>query len=131
MKTLKKKFLGVVVLFFISCASTTKFPISDVIPAAKISAKMNQDKNKNSVIEVTARYMASADRLDPPKNNYIVWIETENNGIKNIGQLINKNPRKSYLQTSTPFTVKEIFITAEEQGDISYPSGIEISRTTF
>ena len=131
MKTLKKIFLGVVVLFFISCASTAKFPISDVIPAAKISAKMNQDKNENSVIEVTARYMASADRLDPPKNNYVVWIETENNGSKNIGQLINKNPRKSYLETSTPFGVKEIFITAEEQGDISYPSGVEISRTTF
>ncbi len=131
MKTLKGLLLGAVVLILTSCASTAKFPVSSVTPAAEITAKMKQDKNKNYVIEVTGRNMASANRLNPPKNNYIVWIVTDKNGTKNIGQLINKNAKKSYLKTSTPFSVKEIFITAEDQGDISYPSGIEISRTKF
>ncbi|SDC83427.1 hypothetical protein [Williamwhitmania taraxaci] len=131
MKTINKLVFGAVVLCLVSCASTAKFPVSSVTPAAVITAEMKQDKNKNYVIEVTAKNMASADRLNPPKNNYIVWIVTENNGTVNIGQLINKNAKKSYLKTTTPFKVSEIFITAEEQGDISYPSGIEISRTHF
>ncbi|MEO6167998.1 MAG: hypothetical protein ABIO46_15015 [Chitinophagales bacterium] len=131
MKTIKGLLFGTVVLFLTSCASTAKFPVSSVTPAAEITATMKEDKNKNFVIEVTARNMASADRLNPPKNNYIVWIVTENNDTNNIGQLINKNAKKSYLKTSTPFNVKEIFITAEEEGNISYPSGIEISRTKF
>jgi hypothetical protein len=131
MKTARNLFFGAVVLFLTSCVSTAKFPVSSVTPAAEIIAKMKQDKNKNNVIEVTALNMASADRLTPPKSNYVVWIETENNGIKNIGRLTNKNAKKASLKTSTPFTVKEIFITAEEQDDISYPSGTEISRTRF
>lgn len=131
MKLLKKLLLGAIVMILTSCASTAKFPVSIVTPAAEITAKMKQDENKNYVIEVIARNMASADRLNPPKNIYIVWIVTENNGTKNIGQLDNKNAQKLYLKTSTAFIVKEIFITAEEQGNISFPSGVEISRTTF
>jgi hypothetical protein len=35
------------------------------------------------------------------------------------------------LKTATPFDVKEISITAEDQVDYFYPVGIEISRTSF
>ncbi len=45
--------------------------------------------------------------------------------------LVNKNAKTATLKTSTPFDVKEIFITVEVQGDYSYPLGIEIARTSF
>ena len=90
-----------------------------------------KDKHKNYVIELTARNLAEASRLNPPKNNYSVWIVVENGMTKNVGQLTNKNAKKSVLKTVTPFNVKEIFITAEDQGNLSWPAGIEISRTTF
>ena len=61
MKSLKNLILGAIVLVLASCASTAKFPVSDIIPAAEITAKMKQDDNKNSIIEVTAKNMASAD----------------------------------------------------------------------
>ncbi len=112
-----------------SCASSIKFPVSTITPAAEITAAMKQDKNKNYVIEVNAVNLASPDRLNPPKKTYVVWITTADNGTKNIGQMVIKNAQKSYLKTSTPFKALEIFITAEDQGDISYPSGVEISRT--
>ena len=114
-----------------SCATTTKFPLSSTVPAAEITAKVNQDKNKNYVINVIAKNLASADRLNPPKNNYSIWIVTENGTIKNIGQLTNLNAKTATLKTLTPFNVKEIFITAEDQGNLTYPNGIEISRTNF
>ena len=131
MKKVKSLLFVAVILFLTSCASTAKFPVSTVTPAAVITAKMKHDKNKNYVIEITAKNLASPERLNPPKNNYVVWIVTENNGTINIGKLDSKNAKKSNLETTTPFKVEEIFITAEDQGDVSYPSGFEISRAKF
>lgn len=131
MKTIKNITLGALVLLLSSCTSTVKFPISSITPAAVISAKMKHDKNKNNLIEINATNLASPDRLNPPKDNYVVWVVTKENGTKNVGLLTNKNAKKSSLNTTTPFEVEEIFITAEEKGNLSYPSGIEISRINF
>lgn len=131
MKSLIKLLLVTVLVFLTSCATSAKFPVSSITPAAEITASKKQDRNKNYVIEVTAKNLASADRVDPSKKNYNVWIVTENNGTKNAGMLVNKNAKTASLKTTTPFDVKEIFITAEDQGDYSYPVGVEISRTTF
>lgn len=122
--------IGVVALMT-SCASTAKFPVSSTVPAADITAKKKQDKHKNYVIVLTARNLAAANRLNPPKSNYSIWIVVENGMTKNVGQLTIKNAKKATLKTTTPFNVKEIFITAEDQGNLTYPSGIEISRTSF
>ena len=131
MKSLINLVFVAVLALLTSCATTAKFPVSSVTPAAEITAKKKQDKNKNYVIEVIAKNLASANRVDPTKKNYSVWIVTENNGTKNAGMLVNKNAKTASLKTSTPFDVNEIFITAEDQGDYSYPVGIEIARTSF
>lgn len=129
MKTFKIVFLSIaMVLLMVSCVKTVKFPVSTVIPAAEISADFSKDKNNNTVISVTANNMASADRLAPPKKTYVVWIKTSDNGVKNIGQLSSKNAKKASLKTVTSYEPQEIFITAEDEGDVSYPAGIEISR---
>lgn len=122
--------IGLIVIVS-SCATSAKFPISTVVPAAEITLKKKQDKQNNYVIELVAKNLAKASRVDPSKNNYSVWILSDNGELKNIGQLINKNAEKAVLETSTPFTVKEIFITAEEQGNLNFPRGIEISRYRF
>jgi hypothetical protein len=131
MKTGKNVLFITLIFILTSCATTTKFPTSSIVPAAEIVAKMKQDKNKNYAIEIIAKNLASSDRLSPPKNNYSVWIVTEKNETKNLGQLNNKNAKKAVLKTTTPFKVVEIFITTEDQGDASYPSGDEISRVTI
>lgn len=131
MKKGKNVLLVATLLFLTSCASITKFPVSSTLPAAEITAKTKQDKNKNYSIEITAKNLASPDRLNPPKNNYNVWIVTEENGTMNLGMLTNKNAKKAVLKTNTPYKVIEIFITAEDQGNLSYPNGIEISRTNI
>jgi len=122
--------IGVAVLVA-SCSSIAKFPVSTTVPAAEITAMKKMDRNKNYVIELKAKNLAEAGRLEPPMKNYSVWIVVDNGTTKNIGQLINKNAQTAVLKTTTPFNVDEIFITAEEKGDLSYPVGVEIARTTF
>ena len=123
-------FLTIIFLLTLtSCATTAKFPVSSIAPAADISAKKKTDSNKNITLEVTARHLTSPDRLNPPGNKYSIWIVTKEHGVKNVGQLMIKNAKKSSFKTLTPFEFNQIFITVENQGDLLYPSGREISRT--
>lgn len=129
MKTLKGLCAILLIATLVSCASTAKFPVSSTVPAATISAKKTMDNNKNVRLEITARNLASPERLNPPGRNYSVWVVTKENEVNNVGQLMIKNVKKSTFKTSTPFDFDEIFITVENQGDLKYPTGIEISRT--
>ncbi len=118
-------------VLFSSCTSRAKFPVSTIAPAAEISAEKKLTKNNNYDIKVTVDNLAEASRLNPPKNNYSVWIVTEQGETKNIGQLSFKNGRRASLNTTTAFNGREIFITAENQPGLTYPAVVEISRTTF
>ena len=132
MKSIKHLALVILVgLILTSCASTANFPTSSIAPAADITATKKMTKNNNYNIKLTVKSLAEASRLDPPKKNYSVWIITDDNQTKNIGQLIFKNAEKAVLNTTTAFNVKEIFITAEDEEGLTYPRGTEISRTTF
>jgi len=131
MKNLKSKTLLVLVIILSSCASITKFPISDVTPAADIVLSRQHDQNGNNKIRVTAKNLAAVERLNPPQSVYVVWVVSGNDGIRNIGQLKNKNAKEAEIETLTPFKFTEIFITAEKQADVPYPTGIEISRIKF
>ena len=125
---MKSIVLSVLMFLMTSCATVVKFPVSTVEPAADITAKIKKNNQNNYVIEVTANYLASVERLSPPKKMYVVWLVTSENGINNIGQMKNDNAQKMKLQTLTSFEPKEIFVTAEDEGNITFPSGIEISR---
>jgi hypothetical protein len=118
-------------IFFASCTSSVTFPTSGVTPAADITATKKEEKNGNFRISITAKNLASADRLEPPQSVYIAWIVTNTEGIKSIGRLTNKNAKTATIETLTPFAFTEIFITAEGEADVSYPSGLEITRAKF
>jgi hypothetical protein len=129
MKTIKKVIALIFIVSLGSCGKNIKFPISSRVPAATITAKKSTDNQNNINLEIEAKNLASADRLNPSGNNYSVWIVTTEFGVKNVGQLNVDNNQKSTFKTVTPFDFKEVFITVEEQGDLQYPEGVEIART--
>jgi hypothetical protein len=129
---MKKILLSVVMMFLMtSCATVAKFPVSEVAPSADITAKIKKDKQNNFEIAIIANYLASAERLSPPKKIYVVWVKTKENGISNSGQLKIENGKKNTLKTLTSFEPLEIFITAEDEGNVTFPTGTEISRTVL
>lgn len=129
MKTVSYLLTLIVVLSLTACGTTAKFPVSSVAPASDIKAVKKTDSNKNITLEITAKNLASPDRMSPPGNVYSVWIVTNEYGIKNVGQLMIDNAKKSSFKTLTPFDFNEVFITVENQGDLKFPTGVEISRT--
>ncbi len=115
-------------LILASCASPKTFPVSDLAPAAEITVRQKTDNKDNNEIVVKAKYLASPERVSKNATAYVVWLVSEENGIKNIGALYNENGENSELETITSFVGTEIFITAEKEAGISMPTGVEISR---
>lgn len=138
-KPIKIIFLAAVatmmIFSFSSCATKTSFLTSSVVPAAQGDVKVKKDGNNNYVIKVQLSNLAEPVRLEPSKNTYVVWMETDDNITKNIGQvksstsLLSKHLKGSF-ETVSSFKPKKIFITAENDANIQYPAYNDIVLTT-
>ncbi|MDF1559637.1 MAG: hypothetical protein P1P83_05460 [Bacteroidales bacterium] len=129
MKTLNFFLTAVIALLLSSCATTVTFPVSQLAPAAEGSTKIRQDKNGNYNITVRVNYLADAERLNPPRSQYIVWVEKDDGSFQNIGILVSDRLNKAKLETTTPFTPYRILITAEDEGAVTWPGPQELFRS--
>lgn len=117
-----------------SCAHSLAFNKSVVVPAATGKVSLKKDRNKNTIINVSVKHLAAPDRLQPPASAYVVWMETKNNGTRNIGQLRSRKPLfsgalKGKLSTVTAYEPGRFFITAENDPVVSLPSYRTILQT--
>lgn len=137
--TLKKSILAfsaiMMVLFFVSCSKNIAFQNSSAVPAAQGNVTVKKDGNKNYLIKIKISNLAEVNRLEPSRNFYVVWMETDEAMIKNIGQIKSdsgfmSSKLKAFFQTVSSFKPKKIFITAEDQADITAPGTQLILSTT-
>lgn len=135
---LKQLLLGVsfflIIIGMPACSKKLSFNQSAIVPAAQGNVKYKKDKNKNYAINLSVRHLSPPERLVESRNTYVVWINTERNGIKNIGQLktsggLFSKGLKSDLETVSIFEPRGFFITAERAADINYPEGQVILTT--
>jgi len=129
MKTLKKIAIIGIIALITSCSSTTKFPISQVTPAADITVKTKKQDKPNYLVTITANNLAASERLDPPKKTYVIWAVSKAGVVRNVGHFTQQNAVKSTYKASFPYKPIEIFITAEEEEGLCEPAGIEIARS--
>lgn len=129
---------GALGLFFIfslaSCAKKLNFSTSSIVPAAQGTVKYKKDKNGNYAVRVKLVNLSDPERLQPSKRTYVVWMETNRNGVKNLGQLrstsgLFSSTMKGSLSTVTSFRPDSFFITAEDYPDIQYPGQLIVLRT--
>ena len=119
-------FTAIIVFSVNSCATSVSFLNSSVVPAAQGTVKIKTDKNKNYVIQISLSNLVESTRLQPSKLTYIVWMVTDRELTKNIGQLnsskgfMSKALKGSFKTVSSDKPVK-IFITAEDDASIQYP----------
>ena len=138
--TTRKVFSGiataVLILSLISCATKANFLISNVVPAARGSVTVKDDKNNNYVIKVKVTNLAESERLQQASSTYVVWMETGENTVRNLGAMksstgfMSKNLTASF-QTVTSIKPTKIFITAENNAAIQYPSEAVLSTDRF
>ncbi len=111
---------------FSGCGKKITFLPSSTVPAAQGSVKVKKDKNENYAINLNVRNLIEPERLQPPKENYIVWVETEDNRGKTLGKIrSSKGPfsktLKGELETVTSFRPVRFFITAENEDNPQHP----------
>lgn len=124
----------VLVIVSFSCTKKIAFMTSPVVPAARGDVQVKKDKNKNYVIDVHLSELAEVNRLSPPKQTYVVWMITEENITRNIGQISSKSGMlskqlRASFETVSSFKPIKVFITAEDDASILSPSG-QIILTT-
>ena len=127
---------SLVMIFLVSSCTTRKsaFLTSTVVPAAQGNVKIKKDGNNNYATKIDLVNLAGPDKLQPAKKTYVVWIETAGNGIKNIGQIktsssfLSKKLKASF-QTVSSFNPVKVYITAEDDASILYPSGVTVLST--
>lgn len=122
-------------LFILSaCSPKINFMASSVVPAAKGTVKIKTNSNNNYAISISILHLADPERLQPPRKTYVAWIETEQNNTKNIGQFQSDNGMfsqtlKASLNTVSAFKPTKVFVTAEDDAAISYPTGQTVLTT--
>ena len=144
MKTLKLNFFSrnlllgalaiVMLISFSSCAKKITFQNSSVVPAAQGQVTVDKDNNKNYVVKIKIDNLAEVKRLEPSKNTYVVWMETDESIVKNIGQIKSdskfiSSKLKASFETVTAFKPTKIFITAEDNADAQYPGNFMVLET--
>lgn len=120
-------FTTFLVLSFSSCATRVKFATSSVVPAARGDVKIKKDKNNNYIIKIEIINLAEVSRLQQGRQSYVVWLVSEKDETKNIGRIKSSsgmfsNKLKASFETVTSYKPTKIFITAEDDGAITYPS---------
>jgi len=120
-----------------SCDSEKfNFATSSVVPAAKGFVEVGKDDNNNYEIDLEVTRLAEPERLNPARKLYIVWVQTEKNGVKNIGQLKTASgflskTLKSSLKTVTSFKPTGFLISAENDVGVLLPGEQVVLRTAM
>jgi hypothetical protein len=117
-----------------ACARKVNFMTSTIVPAAEGKVKVKKDDNNNYSIKINIENLAEPGRLVPGRKTYVVWMSTENNSIKNIGQInsssgLFSSKLKASFETVSSFKPRKIFITAEDDAAIQYP-GMQVVLST-
>lgn len=118
-----------------SCTPKMNFMASSVVPAANGEVKVKKDKNDNFVINVDVLNLAPPDRLTPPQQAYVVWMEASQNVTKKLGLLkpssgVLSKALKASLSAPAVSEPVRVFVTAERDAEVPYPAGIEVLTTS-
>ena len=127
-------FAAVIIFSIPSCSTKVAFVESSIVAGADGFVKVKKDKNHNYAIHIELSNLAAPDRLEPAKKAYVIWMETNGEETKNIGQvnssssLLSKR-MKAKFETVSSIKPTKIFITAEDDASIQYP-GTQVILST-
>lgn len=119
--------LAMATLFIVpSCSRKIEFETSSVVPAARGTVKVKSDDNKNNAVKIELINLAEPERLDPPRQMYMVWMTTDQGSTKNLGQIKTSTHTfsktlKASFEAVTTFNPTKIFITAEDNANVETP----------
>lgn len=127
-------FLLLIIFCLVSCARKLTFGVSPVVPAAEGTVKIKKSKNGNYLVNVKIKNLAGPRRLSPPREVYVVWMQSDRNAPKNLGMIktssgLFSSTLKGEMNATAITKPTGIFITAEDDGNVRYPGSQVVLRT--
>ncbi len=127
-------FAVMMIIPFTSCAKKYTFLNSTVVPGANGYVKVKKDNNKNYIIKVDVSDLAEVDKVQSTQTTYVVWMETDEGNVENLGQLKSSTSflskrHSASLETVSSYKPVKLFITTENGTNAQYP-GEQIVLTT-
>lgn len=135
--------------FFYSCSKKTaavsktetpatmpaETPGTTVVPENKGQVQIKRDATGNYIVQISLRELEAEGKLEATsKKAYIVWMNADNQKVKNLGQ-INSNSgwlsdkSKASFEGVSEFKPTKVFITEEDIATVTKP-GIKIIWST-
>jgi len=103
---------------------------STQVPAATGTVKVTKDKdNGNTAFDIRVEHLAKPANLTPAANSYIVWVRPRGADAVKQGAIGVNDDLKGELKAVTTSKDFDLFVTAEQNQDVSAPRGPEILST--
>jgi hypothetical protein len=120
--------------FSSSAQKKVSFNTSTVVPGAEGIVKVKKDKNGNYNIDINIENLPNPKKLTPSKKVYVAWVETQEKGPKNIGQIrsstgLFSKVRRASISTISTYKPVKIFISAEDDGSTEEPGTVIVLTT--
>lgn len=134
-KIIRNTVFGIAIIMmmivFGACSKKIVFLGSSVVPAAEGHVKVKKDGNENYAISLNISNLAEVDKMQPPKNMYVIWMETDEGLTKNIGQIISSQNLNAKFETVSSSKPVMIYLTAEDTEDIQRPGKVVLTTARF
>ena len=105
----------------------TSMNVSPDIPAAQGKVKFSKTNDGNIAINLSVKYLADPQKLQPPAAIYVVWVGKDKDSTRqNVGALKVEKDREGSLKSVTPLHAFQLFVTAEANGQVQEPVGTKL-----
>lgn len=122
--------LTVLVFAAASWAREDRLNNTGIAPAAEGKVITGTDSNGNTQVEVQVKHLAGAEKLTPPRQVYLVWVQARGKDPELLGALCVNDKLEGTLKSSTPYKDFDIFVSAEDSAQAVTPSSTVVLKGT-
>jgi hypothetical protein len=101
-----------------------------VAPAAEGKVITSTDRNGNTQVEVQVKHLATPQKLTPPRQAYLIWVQPRGKAPELLGVLRVNDKLEGSLTATTPYKVFDISVTAEDTPHPEAPSDTVVLKGT-
>jgi hypothetical protein len=101
-----------------------------ITPAAEGKVITSTDRNGNTQAEVQVKHLATPQKLTPPRQAYLVWVQPRGKSPELLGVLRVNDKLEGNLTATTPYKVFDIIVTAEDTPHPEMPSDTVVLKGT-
>lgn len=105
---------------------------SSTMPSVEGAVEFSTTDDGNTSIRLRAKHLARPERLTPPAQTYVVWIQpAKADPPQSVGALTVDDQLNGGLEAVTAFKSFELFVTAEPSPTVRAPTGEPLLWTTY